>query len=355
MVDVVPAAPRCESELCQFIREVEESGLVEYKQDFAEGLRSEKSKREFAKDFCSFLNHGEGILIFGVANKSPHSLTPVLANEVLEGSGPAELESLKSRILDARKLIVDSSLSPLRPVETSMVTYEHIFSAAAGGYYVVFGFRQRPSALCYVRMEADDGTTEGWPYGRNTKGVQVPGPEEVIRAVMTRLTISFTLKEGGASQHTRVIFEGLKGLQGFKYRPDGRARQHALVKDMAFVQNATSLTDEEVYAALIQTIAPVSLALFFVEDPERGAPEKLMVLEAIERIDINWQTKELSARTQSRRTISFPPEVRGEYKSRQQWSCLQSCFSEDAFRAAGADVPLLNFSVVQCGVALQPW
>ncbi|HML82568.1 MAG TPA: ATP-binding protein [Thiomonas arsenitoxydans] len=349
------AAPRSEGELREFIAHAEESSVVEYKQAFHDGLHTNESKQEFAKDFCSFLNHGEGVLIFGVADRAPRRLTPILANEAAAGSGQVELELLKSRIVEAKKLIVDSSLSQLRLVETSVCSYEHIFSAADGGYYIVFGFRGRPAERCYVLEETEQETSEGRPYGRNTKGVQIPASDEVVHAVVTRLTLSFEFKAGGVSEHTHAMLEHLNEAKGFSYRVDKASQRHLLVKDLTFTRTQKGTTDEEVCGALIQALAPVSFELFLINDLERGAPEKLQVLDAIESIDINWQTKGLSAKSQAAPPVLFPPEVKSRYLTQQQWRHLQGCFAQDAFQAAGATVPLLNLGSVQCNNTPLDW
>ena len=341
------AAPVTEDELRAFIDAAEESSLVEYKQAFNEGLCDEASKQEFAKDFCSFLNHGAGVLIFGVADGTSRRLTPILAKEAAAGSGHRALELLKSRIVEARKLIVGSSLSQLRPVETSACCYEHIFSAADGGYYVVFGFRESPAERCYVRKQTGRGELEGWPYGRNTKGVQVPSDQEVIRANVTALTVSFEFKSEGVSTHTRDMLKRLQGAQEFSYSVDKETKRHQLVKDLTFTRARGEVTDEEIYGALIQALGPVSVGLYVVDDLEKGSSEKLEVLGAIESIDIAWETNGLSAMSQAGTSISFPPEMRFRYTTQQQWRYLQSCFSADAFRGAGAEVPLFNFGVPQ--------
>jgi hypothetical protein len=340
--------PTSEDELREFIAHAEESSVVEYKQAFHDELRSGKSKQEFAKDFCSFLNHGDGLLIFGVSDGGSRRLTPILMEEV-------SLELLKSRIVEARKLIVGPGLSQLLPVETSMCSYERIFPAASGGYYVVFGFRKSPSERCYVLKNTEGGVSEGWPYGRNTKGVQVPSPDEVVRAIVTRFTVDFVFKKGCVSQHTNDMLMRLKESEGFNYGVDKDTKRHQLVKDLTFTRTPEGTTDEEVYGALIQTLAPVSSELFLINDPERGAPEKLQVLDAIEALGINWQTKGLSAKSQAGTAILFPPEVRSRYLTQQQWRYLQGCFAEDAFQAAGAAVPLLNFGSVQCNSTPLVW
>jgi hypothetical protein len=349
------AAPASEEELRGFIAYAEESSVVEYKQAFRDELRSEASKQEFAKDFCSFLNHGDGLLIFGVADGISRRLTPILTDDVPTGIGQQSLESLKSRIVEAKKLIVGPSLSQQPPVETSMCSYERIFPAAGGGYYIVFGFRERPRERCYVLRNTEDGVSEGWPYGRNTKGVQVPAPDEVVRAIVTQLTVDFVFTEGCISQNSNDMLMQLKVAQGFNYRVDKETKRHQLVKDLVFTCTATDTTDEEIYGALIQALAPVSFKLFFVDDPERSAPEKVQVLDAIETIGVTWQTKGLSAMPQRGTAILFPPEVTSRYSTQEQWRCLQGCFSQDAFQAAGATVPLLNLGSLQPNSVTPAW
>lgn len=349
------AVPKSEDELREFIAVAEESSVVEYKQAFRDELRSEVSKQEFAKDFCSFLNHGEGVLIFGVADCNPRHLSPILFKEAAIGSGKHELEALKSRIVEAQKLIVGSSLSQLLSVEVSACSYEYIFPAADGGYYVVFEFRKSPAESCYVLKKAAGEVSEGWPYGRNIKGVQIPTRDEVIRAVVTRLTVGFAFKVGCVSQHTNSVLMRLKEIGGFSYRVDKDTKRHQLVKDLTVMRTPEGTMDLEIYGKLIQALAPVSLELFLINDPEGGAPEKLQVLDAIESIGINWQTKGLSAKSQAGTSILFPPEVKSRYPTQQQWRCLQDCFSQDAFQAAGAAVPLLNFGPVQCNNTPLVW